>query len=73
MMWILLVIADIAYFYSVHDPDALIVVLSILRRSSVVVSFVAGCFLFKDVNRGRKAWALAGVLAGVVLIILAGR
>ena len=66
----LLLLADFAYFNAVRDPEALIVVLSILRRSSVVVSFVAGCFLFKDVNRRKKAWALAGVLCGVLLIVL---
>lgn len=70
MIGILLAAADIAYFYSVYDPDALIVILSILRRSSVIISFLAGCFLFKDVNRRKKAWALAGVLAGVILIVL---
>ncbi len=68
---LLLITSDVAYFNSIHDPTALIVVLSILRRSSVVVSFIAGCLLFKDMNRRRKAWALAGVLAGVILIVLA--
>lgn len=71
LIGLLLVAADFVYFNAVRDPAALIVVLSILRRSSVVVSFIAGCFLFKDANRRHKAWALAGVLAGVVLIVLA--
>jgi len=71
LIGLFLVASDFAYFNSVHDPAALIVVLSILRRSSVVISFIAGCLFFKDVNRRRKAWALAGVLAGVILIVLA--
>jgi drug/metabolite transporter (DMT)-like permease len=71
LIGLLLIASDFAYFNAIHDSDALIVVLSILRRSSVVISFAAGCLLFKDVNRRRKAWALAGVLAGVILIILA--
>jgi drug/metabolite transporter (DMT)-like permease len=71
LIGLLLITSDFAYFNSVHDPAALITVLSILRRSSVVVAFIAGCFLFKDVNRRKKAWALAGVLAGVILIVLA--
>jgi transporter family protein len=70
LIGLFLVASDFAYFNSVHDPAALIVVLSILRRSSVVVSFIAGCLIFKDVNRRKKAWALAGVLVGVILIIL---
>jgi transporter family protein len=71
LIGLLLVASDFVYFNGVHDPAALIVVLSILRRSSVVVSFIAGCWLFKEINRRQKAWALAGVLAGVILIILA--
>lgn len=71
LIGLLLIASDFTYFNAVQNPDALIVVLSILRRSSVVVSFAAGCLLFKDVNRRKKTWALAGVLAGVLLIILA--
>lgn len=67
---LLLIAADFVYFNAVKNPDALIVILSLLRRSSVVVSFVVGAAVFGDVNRRRKAWALAGVLAGVVLIVL---
>ncbi|MBM4164419.1 MAG: permease [Lentisphaerae bacterium] len=68
---LLLLAADFVYFNAVKNPDALIVILSLLRRSSVVVSFGFGTFLFGDVNRQGKTWALAGVLAGVILIVLA--
>jgi transporter family protein len=68
---LLLIAADFVYFNAVKNPDALIVILSLLRRSSVVVSFAVGAFIFGDVNRRGKAWALAGVLAGVILIVLA--
>jgi drug/metabolite transporter (DMT)-like permease len=68
---LLLTAADFIYFNAVRDPESLIVILSVLRRSSVVVSFAVGAVLFGDVNCRSKAWALAGVLAGVVLIVLA--
>lgn len=68
---LLLVAADFVYFNAVKNPAALIVILSLLRRSSVVVSFAVGAAVFGDVNRRGKAWALAGVLTGVVLIVLA--
>ena len=68
---LLLIAADFVYFNAVKNHDALIVILSLLRRSSVVVSFAVGAFIFGDVNRRGKAWALAGVLAGVILIVLA--
>ncbi len=70
MIGLFLLASDLAYFNAVHDPDSLIVVLSILRRSSAVVSFAVGFFWFKEVNRLKKSWALAGVLVGVLLIIL---
>lgn len=68
---LLLVVADIVYFHAVRQPEALILIVSLVRRCSVVVSFVAGAIIFGEVNRRRKAWALAGVLAGVALIMLA--
>lgn len=70
LIGLLLLASDFFYFNAVRDPDALIVVLSVLRRSSVVVSFAVGAMLFGDMNRGHKAWALAGVLTGVLLIVL---
>ncbi|MDF7826095.1 EamA family transporter [Pontiellaceae bacterium B12227] len=69
---ILLAIADFVYFIGITDPDALIVILSILRRSSVLVSFGIGAVLFRDVNKRKKAWVLLGIMIGVLLIILAG-
>ena len=68
---LLLIAADFVYFNAVRDPDSLIVILSLLRRSSVVVSFTLGAAYFGDLNRRGKAWALCGVLAGVIIILLA--
>ena len=72
LIGILLYIADFAYFFAVAHPDSLIIILSILRRCSVVVSFLLGAFLFREVNKRRKAWVLLCILLGVVLIVLAG-
>lgn len=71
LIGLLLIASDFVYFNAVKQPEALILILSMLRRSSVVVSFIAGGFIFGDVNLRSKAWALAGVMAGVLLIILA--
>lgn len=72
LIGVLLYLADYVYFKALSDPAALIVILSILRRCSVVISFIAGAFLFKEVNKRKKAWVLLGILAGVALIVLAG-
>lgn len=71
LIGLMLIVADYVYFLAVQNPDSLIVILSLLRRSSVLVSFAVGSIYFKDLNRRAKAWALAGVLAGVVIIVLA--
>ncbi|WFB36932.1 EamA family transporter [Kiritimatiellota bacterium B12222] len=70
MIGTFLVIADFVYFIGVSDPDALIIIMSVLRRSSVLVSFFVGAALFKEVNIRKKAWVLSGILLGVLLIVL---
>lgn len=72
MIGILLAIADGAYFVAVGDSDALIIILSVLRRCSVLISFFFGAVLFREVNKRKKAWVLAGIMAGVLLIVLSG-
>ena len=72
MIGTFLAIADCIYFIGVSDPNALIVIMSVLRRSSVLVSFFVGAVLFKEVNMRKKAWVLSGILLGVLLIIFSG-
>lgn len=69
LIGILLSIADFAYFYALTDKDALITILSVLRRTSVIISFTLGAILFKEKNLKRKAFALLGILGGVLLIV----
>lgn len=70
LIGILLTIADFAYFAALNDEEALITILSVLRRASVVISFMAGAIIFKEVNIKRKAIALTGILSGVLMIVL---
>jgi transporter family protein len=67
---LLLSMADFAYFYALTDPDALITIMSLLRRTSVIISFAAGAVIFKEANIKRKGLALLGILTGVLLIVL---
>jgi transporter family protein len=59
-----LTIADFVYFYALTYPDAMISVVSMVRRSSVVVSFAGGILFFRERN-------LKGKIIDLVLIILA--
>ncbi len=70
LIGLLLTLADFAYFYALTDTDALITIVSVLRRTSVVIAFAIGAVLFKEVNLKRKAFALFGILVGVLIIVL---
>ncbi len=68
MIGILLIVSDFLYFYALTKQDSLIAILSVLRRSSVVIAFTAGAIYFKENNLKRKGLALVGILVGIVLI-----
>ena len=70
LIGIILLISDFLYYYALTDDDSLIAVLSVLRRSSVVISFGAGALFFGEINLKRKGVALLGILVGVTLIVL---
>ena len=67
---ILLAMADWLYFKGLAVPDAPISVGSLLRRFSVVITFVLGARFFHETNLKRKALALAAILAGVILLCI---
>ena len=62
--------ADFAYFYSLSLDDAMISVVSMVRRGSVVVSFMMGAFLFHERNLKSKAVDLVLVLLGMLCLYL---
>jgi len=70
---LLLVVSDYLYFSALARPGVMISILSPIRRSNCVVSFLVGGALFRDRNRRAKAWALGAIVLGVVLLCLSGR
>lgn len=62
---ILLVIADRFYFLAVHEPDALISVVTVIRRSNVLISFAGGLIFFKEKRTKLKYVAMVGILIGL--------
>ena len=66
----LLVLSDALYFHAVAQPGAAISLVSVFRRASAVVAFLAGGLLFRDPNLRRKGLALLLVLAGAALAAL---
>ena len=69
MIGLFLVIADFLYFYAISFDGSLISVISALRRSGVIISFVLGGLLFHEKNVRQKGWLLLGILAGVMILL----
>ncbi len=70
LIGIILVVSDFLYFYGLSQEGALIAVMSIIRRTSVVISFMAGAMFFGEKNLKRKGIALLGILLGVTCIVV---
>ena len=67
---VFLSIADYVYFYSLSLDGALVSVVSMVRRGSVLVSFTLGALLFREKNLRSKAIDLALVLLSMFLLWL---
>lgn len=65
--------ADFAYFYALSLPSALISVVSMVRRGSVVVSFFFGAMVFGEKNLKSKTIDMALVLLGMLLLYIGSR
>ena len=66
-------VADFAYFYALSLPAALISVVSMIRRSSVIVSFTVGALAFHEKNLRAKAVDLVLVLLSMVFLYLGSK
>lgn len=65
-----LLLADYVYFNALRDSDALVSLVSSLRRGSVLVAFGGGLLFFGERHGLRKLPAVAGVLLGIILTAL---
>jgi len=65
----LLVVADQFYFRALAQQGAMVSVVSMVRRSSVLVSFSVGAWLFREQLIQKKALALLVVLTGLLVLI----
>lgn len=65
--------SDFVYFYALSDEKALVSVVSMIRRSGVIVTFFAGAFLFGERNLKRKAFDLILVVIGMIFLYLGSK
>ncbi len=62
--------ADFLYFYSLSLPSAMISIVSMVRRGSVVVSFICGAMFFHEKNLRAKTIDLILVLLGMLCLYI---
>lgn len=62
--------ADFVYFYALSFDDSMISIVSMVRRGSVVVSFLFGALFFHEKNLKSKAIDLILVLIGMFFLYL---
>ncbi|MEG0454932.1 MAG: DMT family transporter, partial [Bacteroides sp.] len=62
--------ADFVYFYALSYDDSMISIVSMVRRSSVIVSFIFGAMMFREKNLKSKAIDLILVLIGMFFLYL---
>src|SRR5580658_3309214 len=63
LLSVALLSADFVYFTALQRPDALISVVTSLRRVSMLVGFAGGLLLFRETSNARKWMGALGVLA----------
>lgn len=70
---VFLTAADFFYYFALADGTSMIAIVSLVRRSSVAVSFTLGALYFKERNLRAKAIDLLLVLLGMLFIFLGSR
>lgn len=66
---VLIVVADFLYFYSLKQEGAMLSIISMVRRSSVVVPFLCGVIFFKEKKVRGKVVALCLLLFAMALLV----
>ena len=70
LIGLFLTIADFLYYYGLSCDGALIGIVSLIRRSNVIISFAAGALLFHEQHIRQKAFILCGILVGIAILCL---
>ena len=67
---VFLTLADYAYFVSLAQSASMVSIVSMIRRSSVIVSFLCGALLFREKNLKSKLIDLLLVLLGLFFLLI---
>lgn len=67
---VFLCVADFVYFYALSLDDAMISIVSMIRRGSVIVSFLFGALFLHEKNLWNKSADLLLVLLGMIFLYI---
>jgi len=62
--------ADALYFFALKQPDALLSVISVIRRAAIIITFLCGIIFFKEKQIKAKSLNLLLMAAGVALLLI---
>lgn len=65
--------ADLVYFTALSNEEAMIAIVSMVRRSSVIVSFICGAFILREKNLKSKAIDLIFILLGMIFLYIGSK
>lgn len=65
--------ADFVYFYALSLPGSMISIVSMVRRGSVIISFLCAAMLFREKNLKSKVVDLVLVMIGMFFLYLGSR
>ena len=63
-------LADFCYYHAIATEGSMIAIVSMIRRSSVIVTFLCGAMLFREGNLRAKAIDMCPILAGMILLAI---
>ena len=65
---VFITMADAFYFFALKQPGAMLSVISLIRRSSVIVTFLLGAWIFREKNLGKKGLIMLLLFCGILLL-----
>ena len=66
---VLVTLSDAVYFLAISQEGSLLSVIALVRRFSIVVTFVVGAIIFREGKIKGKSVALAFMIAGILLLM----
>ena len=64
-----LLVADFVYFDALRNPEALVSLVSSLRRGSTLVAFAGSIWIFHEAHGRRKLPAILGIVIGMIITV----